>query len=197
LPAAGYRAQGREYTGSAVASIAFDEYLDVMLDGPECLLSFPGVQITDFFLGEPRRDGGHLVLDRGAVWKGRGLGPAFVSDHPLLVRTRVPLAGGDILVELLNAGEETLVTVQIAATSNLRGTTSLAWRGFAHARARAGPLAWRLRRLAGKAPFTVFAEIEGRAVAALEKAPSLARRGIIPIEPHPHARHYAAEESLA
>lgn len=197
LPAAGYRAQGREYTGSAVAGIAFDDYLDVMLDGPECLLSFPGVLITDFFLGEPRRDGAHLVLDRGAVWKGKGLGPAFVSDHPLLVRTRVPLAGGDILVELLNAGEEALVTVQVAATSNRRGTTSLAWRGYAHARAQTGPLAWRLRRLAGKAPFTVFANIEGRAVAALEKAPSLARRGIIPIAAHPHGQPCAFEASFA
>jgi len=197
LPAAAYRAQGREYTGSAVAGIAFDEYLDVMLDGPECLLSFPGVQITDFYLGEPRRDAAHLVLDRGAVWKGRGLGPAFVSDHPLLVRTSVPLAGGDILVELLNAGEEALVTVQLAATANRRGTTSLAWRGYAHARAQAGPLAWRLRRLAGKPPFAVFADIEGRAIAALEKAPSLARRGIIPIARHPHAHPCAAEESFA
>lgn len=197
LPAAAYRAQGREYTGTAVAGIAFDEYLDVMLDGPECLMSFPGVLITDFFLGEARRDGAHLVLDRGAMWKGRGLGPAFVSDHPLLVRTRVPLAGGDIIVELLNAGEEALVTVQVAATSNRRGTTSLAWRGFAHARAHAGPLGWRLRRLAGKAPFSVLVDIEGRAIAALEKGPSLARRGIIPIAPHPHQIPCAAEETFA
>lgn len=197
LPAAAYRPQGREYTGSAVAGIAFDEYLDVMLDGPECLLAFPGVLITDFFLGEPRRDGAHLVLDRGAVWRGRGLGPAFVSDHPLLVRTRVPLAGGDIRVELLNAGEEALVTVQVAATANRRGTTSLAWRGFAHARAHAGPLGWRLRRLAGRAPFAVFGTIDGRAIAALEKAPSLARRGIIPIAAHRHEHACAAEESFA
>jgi hypothetical protein len=174
--AAPFSPEGREYTGTAVASIGFDQYLDVMLDGPECLLEFPGVLMTDFFLGEPIRDGGHLVLDRGAMWKGRGLGPAFVSDHPLLVRTRVPLAGGAITVELLNADEEALVTVLIAATANRRGTTSLAWRGFAHARARTGPLGWRVRRIAGKAPFTVFADIEGRAVAALEKAPSLERR---------------------
>lgn len=197
LPAAAYRPQGREYTGTAVAGIAFDEYLDVMLDGPECLLAFPGVLITDFFLGEPRRDGAHLVLDRGAMWKGQRLGPAFVSDHPLLVRTRVPLAGGDITVELMDAAEEALVTVQVAATANRRGTTGLAWRGFAHAGASTGPLRWRLRRLAGKAPFTVFGNIEGRAIAALENAPSLSRRGIIPIAQHPHENPCAAEEAFA
>jgi nitrite reductase/ring-hydroxylating ferredoxin subunit len=196
LPGARYNPQGREYTGTAVAGIAFDEYLDVMLDGPECLLAFPGVLITDFFLGEPRRDGDYLVLERGAVWKGRGPGPAFVSDHPLLVRTRVPLAGGAITVELSSADEEALVTVLIAATANRRGTTSLAWRGFAHARASSGPPGWRLRRIAGKAPFTVFANIEGRAIAALEQAPSIGRR-TIPIAQRPHPGRCVAEETLA
>lgn len=197
LPGASYRPHGREYTGTAVAGIAFEEYLDVMLDGPECLLAFPGVLITDFFLGDPRRDGDYLVLDRGAMWKGRGPGPAFVSDHPLLVRTRVPVTGGAITVELLNAGEEVLVTVLIAATANRRGTTSLAWRGFAHARTSSRPLGWRLRRMAGKAPFSVFADIEGRAIAALEKAPSLERRGIIPVAQRPSAAPCVAEECSA
>jgi nitrite reductase/ring-hydroxylating ferredoxin subunit len=178
LPAVPYSPTAREYTGTAVASIAFEQYLDVMLDGPECLLEFPGVLITDFFLGDPRRDGAHLVQERGAMWKGKGLGPAFVRDHPLLVRTRVPLSGGAITVDLLDAGENPMVTVLIAATANRRGTTSIAWRGFAHPRASAGPLGWRLRRIAGKAPFTVFAGIEGRAIAALEKAPSLDRRSM-------------------
>lgn len=178
LPAAAYRAGGREYSGTAVAGIAFEEYLDVMLDGPECLLDFPGVAITDFFLGDPRRDGRHLVLDRGAVWKGKGIGPAFVRDHPLLVRTRVPLAGGDLMVELLDAGERALVTVLVAASANRRGTTSLAWRGFAHAHAGDAPLGWRLRRLAGSAPFAVKSMIDGRAVAALEVAPSRDRRPV-------------------
>jgi hypothetical protein len=177
LPGDSYRALGTEHTGSAVVGIGLDAYLDVVLDGPECLLAFPGVLITDFFLGDPRREGRHLVLDRGAVWKGKGIGPAFVREHPLLVRTTVPVAGGDIMVELLDASEEALVTVLIAATAGLRGTTSLAWRGFAHGRMRAGPLGWRLRALAGRAPFTVFDRLDGRALAALELAPSCDRHG--------------------
>ena len=176
LPGASYRAAGREQTGSAVANIAFEQYLDVMLDGPECLVSFPGVHITDFFLGDPRRDGEHLVLDRGAVWKCKGNGPAFVRDHSLWVRTRVPLRGGDIRVELLSADEEPLVTIFIAASENRRGTTSLVWRGFRHATA--APLSWRWRmaRAIGRAPFAIFPHIDGAAVAALEVAPSRDRR---------------------
>lgn len=176
LPGATYRPAGREYTGSAVVPIAFDDYLDVMLDGPECLMEFPGVTITDFFLGDPRRDGRHLLLDRGAVWQGRGPGPAFVRDHPLLVRARVPLSGGDIVMALLDAAERPLVTLFIAATAGRRGTTSLVWRGFAHAHAHMGPPGWRLRRLAGAPPFTVRTALDGRAIAALVAAPSRERR---------------------
>ncbi|WP_312550310.1 Rieske (2Fe-2S) protein [Massilia sp.] len=187
LPGAAYRASGREYTGTAVVGIGFGHYLDLMLDGTQCLLSFPGVVITDFFMGDPRLDGGYLVLDRGAVWAGKGVGPAFVRDHPLLVRTRVPLAGGDITAELLDADEQPLVTVLIGASANLRGTTSLAWRGFAHERAAGAPFGWRLRRLAGRAPFTVAQAIDARAVALVEAAPSRERGGAaartIPITP--------------
>lgn len=177
LPGAAYRPAGREYTGAAVVGIGFGHYLDLMLDGTQCLLGFPGVAITDFFMGDPRFDDGYLVLDRGAVWAGKGIGPAFVRDHPLLVRTRVPLAGGDITAELLDADEQPLVTVFIGASANLRGTTSLAWRGFAHAHAAGGPFGWRLRRLAGRPPFTVARAIDARAVAAVEPAPSRERSG--------------------
>lgn len=176
LPAACYLAGGREYSGSAVANISHAQYLDVMLDGPECLIEFPGVHITDFFLGDPRRDGDDLLLDRGAVWKGRGFGPAFVRDHPLVVRTRVPLAGGAITVELLTAEEAPLVTVFIAASENRRGTTGLCWRGFQHdAAARSMSWRWWMSRLAGRPPFEVSWSIDGAAIAALEVAPSLDR----------------------
>ena len=177
LPTAVYTPRGRETTGSAVVSLALSHYLDVMLDGPECLLSFAGVQITDFFLGNPRRENGFLTLDRGAVWKGKGAGPAFVRDHPLLVRSRVPLAGGLVTVTLLSADEEELVTVLIAASENRRGTTSLCWRGFRHAQAMPGmPLKTRCAQALGQAAFEVFAQIDGTAIAALEVAPSLERQ---------------------
>lgn len=176
LPAASYRKTGIEYTGSAVVSLARDHYLDVMLDGPECLLAFTGVQITDFFLGDPRQDGDHLVLDRGAIWKGKGVGPAFIRDYPLVVRTSVPLVGGVITVELLSVDEEPLITICIAATENRRGTTSLCWRGGLHGSTISdSTMRWRFSRVIGRKPFEVFSKIDGNAIAALQIAPSLER----------------------
>lgn len=180
LPCFGHQALGPERTGVAVVGLALHDYLDVMLDGPECLLRFPGVQITDFFLGDPRRQGRHLVLDRGAVWKGKGPGPAFVRDYPLWLRTRVPLDGGDIQVELMTADEVLLVSIVIAASANRRGTTSLCWRGFQRRNpVSATPLKWRLRQAAGMPLFDVFGAVDGRAVAAVEVAPSIERHAAV------------------
>lgn len=180
LPSAGYLSKQREQFGHAVVAISRQHYLDIVLDGPQHLLAFPGVQITDFFMGDVRRDHGHLVLDRGAVWRGRGPGPAFVRDHPLVLRTRVPLAAGAITVELLTAQELPLVTVQIAASSHRRGTTAVCWRGYCHAGASVQePWRVRLRRAIcpySRVPFTVHTHIDGAAIAALPVAPSLERR---------------------
>ena len=173
LPALDYQPQGTEFSGAAVVNIAHDEYLAAMLDGPECLLEFGSVRMTDFFFGDPRVEAGRLVVDRGAVWKTQLLPPAFVVDHPLIVRTAVPLASGTIRVDLLDADEAPLVTVCIAASANRRGTTSLCWRGFRHdTRIAAAPLRWRLARGRGHAPFRIHPLIDGAALAALLVAPS-------------------------
>ena len=173
LPGLEYSAAGRELTGSAILNIGHAEYQAVMLDGPECLLGFDCVRITDFFLGDARRDGDCLVFERGAVWKTQMLAPAFITDHPLIVRTTLALAGGSVKVELLSAAEAPLVTVFIAASANLRGTTGVCWCGFLHdAKVPGAPLRWRLARAAGRAPFQVFGEIDGAAIAALQVAPS-------------------------
>ena len=173
LPSAAYLPQGPEFTGSSIANIAHDEYLAVMLDSPQCLLGFSFVRMTDFFLGDAQPDGGHLVLDRGAVWQSQVLPSQFVADYPLIVRTTVPLAGGDIRVDLLTGAELPLVTVHIASGANRRGTTSLCWRGFVHTRnLSATPLRWRAARALGRAPFEVLSNIDGAAIAALLVAPS-------------------------
>lgn len=173
LPSVDYQPQGTEFSGAAVVNIAHDEYLAAMLDGPECLLGFDSVRMTDFFLGDPRFEAGRLVVDRGAVWKKGMLPPAFVTDHPLIVRTAVPLNGGTIRVDLLDADEVPLVTLCIASSANRRGTTSACWRGFRHETSVAGaPWRWRLARSTGRAPFEVHQAIDGAALAALLVAPS-------------------------
>jgi nitrite reductase/ring-hydroxylating ferredoxin subunit len=174
------RRDEREFCGTAVVCIPQPHYLDVMLDGPQLLLRFPGVEITDAFLGDALSDSTHMVLDRGALWKGKGERSAFVRDHPLILRTRVPLSGGAIGIELLDSEEAPLVTVLVSAIANRRGTTSLCWRGFAHAYAGHGiPLRARLRQLAAGRPFMIASHLDGAAVAALEVAPSWDRQRAI------------------
>jgi hypothetical protein len=113
------------------------------------------------------------VLDRGAVWQSQLLPSQFVADYPLIVRTTVPLAGGDVRVDLLTGAELPLVSMHIASGANRRGTTSLCWRGFVHARhVGAMPLRWRARRALGRRPFVVLSKIDGAAIAALPVAPS-------------------------
>ncbi|WP_313053487.1 Rieske 2Fe-2S domain-containing protein [Pseudomonas lopnurensis] len=187
LPSTGYQPVGREYSGSAIASVPHDEYLAVMLDGPDCLLEFAHVRMTDFFLGDPREEEGCLVLDRGAVWSTQVLPSQFVIDYPLMVRTAVPLRGGMIRVQLLDQEEIPLISLLIGTGGNRRGTTSLCWRGFRHAHQPAKvPLRWRAARRAGCPPFTVKTDIEGAALARLLVAPSrdlrqLRRPSLIPV----------------
>ncbi len=173
LPSAGYRARGEEFTGVATPAIDVDEYARAMLDGPECLVSFDSVRMTDFFLGDPRLEAGWLTVDRGAVWKTGVLPPAFVTDHPLIVRTAVSPGREAIRIALLDADETPLVTVFVACSANRRGTTSICWRGFLHdARVRGAPLRWRLARVAKRAPFRMIEAVSGSALAALLLAPS-------------------------
>lgn len=173
VPAATYEPEGREYTGAATVSILHEEYLAAMLDGPHSLISFDAVKMTDFFLGDPCLKDNHLVLDRGAVWSTRMLPPQFVVDYPLIVRTAVPVSGGDIRVDLLTEEETPLCTVFIASGANRRGTTSLCWRGFLH-RSEGGvaSLRWRVARRAQRPPFRVHSHVDGEALAALLVAPS-------------------------
>jgi hypothetical protein len=85
----------------------------------------------------------------------------------------VALNGASASIDLLDQSEQSLVTIFIGATANLRGTTSLCWRGFVHRGALARmPLRVRLRRLAGAPPFTVLSRLDGAAIAALGVAPS-------------------------
>ncbi|WP_047336778.1 Rieske 2Fe-2S domain-containing protein [Pseudomonas protegens] len=173
LPSDDYLPCGREFTGSTIVNMSHDQYLAAMLDGPECLLGFSHVRLTDFFLGDLRNERGRLVLERGAVWSTQFLPSQFVVDYPLIVRTAVPLNGGSVRVDLLSEEETPLITLMIATGANRRGTTSLCWRGYVHAHVPAkAPVRWRFARACKQAPFHVKSLIDGVAIAALLHAPS-------------------------
>lgn len=173
LPSHDYRPGEREFTGTAIVNMSHDQYLSAMLDGPQCLLDFTHVRLTDFFLGDLRHEQGRMVLERGAVWSTQMLPSNFVVDYPLIVRTAVPLSGGTVRVDLLSEEEQPLVTLMLATGANRRGTTSVCWRGFVHEPLTVkAPLRWRMARLRKQAPFQVNSLVDGAAVAALLQAPS-------------------------
>jgi phenylpropionate dioxygenase-like ring-hydroxylating dioxygenase large terminal subunit len=172
-PSNDYAPQGREFTGSVTVNIAFHEYLAAMLDGPDCLVQTPGVQVTDFYLGDWRREDGRLIVDRAASWAGERLAPEFQTELPLIVRTSVPLQGGTMRLDLLSADERLLASLHLAAIAHKRGTTRLSWRGYAadgatdHA-----PWGWRLQRLRGRSPFEVRRQVDADTLANLLVTPS-------------------------
>ena len=68
LPSSDYLPIGREFTGSTIVNMSHDQYLAAMLDGPECLLGFAHVRLTDFFLGDLRSEQGRVVLEPGQFY---------------------------------------------------------------------------------------------------------------------------------
>jgi nitrite reductase/ring-hydroxylating ferredoxin subunit len=171
LPTAGYRPEGLESTGSAIVGMSEGDYHDAILDGPEHLVAIDGVGITDFFLGDARREGDGVVLDRGAYWADSKDG-RLVVDFPLMLRTTVPLTGGAVTVQLVSDDERPVFTLMLATAPNRRGTTSVCWRGHMHADfGLEAPAGWR-QRADERAPFTVIDRIDAAAVAALLPLPS-------------------------
>ncbi len=172
-PAINYHAGSREWRGQATVTLLHEHYLATLLDGPQCLLEFDGVRITDFFLGDTKIENGSMVLDRGAVWTTQWQPSNFVTDYPLIVRSSVPLAGGTSQITLLTGDETPLITIVLGSAANLRGTTSVCWRGLVHDDHLAStPWYWRLARSLGRTPFKVVRQIDGAAVAALLLAPA-------------------------
>lgn len=164
--------------GSALVSLPHDDYLAAMLDGPQTLMAFDGVEMTDFFLGDARNADGWLSIDRGAVWRTRRVAtPYFVVDHPLIVRTAVSLQGGAVQVSLLDANEHPLASVLIGTAAHRRGTTAVCWQAVQHdAAALARPWRWRLARARQRPIATVLTQLDAKALAALPMAPSHAFR---------------------
>jgi nitrite reductase/ring-hydroxylating ferredoxin subunit len=164
-----------QITGSGCVSLGFEDYRAAMVDGPQALLALEGVGLTNVLLGDPRVQGGALVVDRGASWTPPGKAPPrFLPDYPLILRTETALAGGVTRVRLLDMAETPLAEIVVSASPRARGATNLCWRGSLHpAMAERAPLRWRLaRRFGRKAPFSIFTTLGGAAIAALAAGPS-------------------------
>lgn len=152
LPFDGDNAQGVATSGAGVVAMSFPDYRTAFIDGPQVLIDMTGVSFTDFFLGDPKREGDMLVTDRGADWgSSQKSASRWKPDYPLILRTETSLSNGVMVVRLLSQLETPLLSLQLAAAPGRRNTTAFSWRAYVHPEfAKAAPLKWRLARALGQ-----------------------------------------------
>lgn len=154
--------------GSLTVPLETGAYGLAMLDGPETLLGFHGVGITDFFLGDPFERDGAVIIDRAAGWLHKGKQPSkWASDYPFILRTTASLREGTFTNELIDERDVTVAQVYMGAIPGLRGTTNIVWRGQMNSN---HPSAAKINR--NKNPIEVFSTLDGMAIAGLLIGPS-------------------------
>lgn len=118
-----------ELFGSANVTMGVQEYRSVLLDGPETLLAFSYVGMTDFYLGGVVEHEQSLSIDRAADWSGSDKKPSCkLLDYPLIVRSELYQHGATSMVSVLNSAEKPLMEVYISIVPDKRGTSRILWR---------------------------------------------------------------------
>ncbi len=165
---------GPAQSGTGVVALAFDAYRALLLDAPEKLMSFPGVAISDFYLGNPALTNGSLTIDRGAAWGAPQTTPSrYVRDYPLILRVSVSINGGFADLLLLDQTETPLAHLTIAASPGARGTTQLCWRGVVFpTMGGVAPIAWHLRNAIAGASIDVITSPDAALLAKTMIGPS-------------------------
>jgi nitrite reductase/ring-hydroxylating ferredoxin subunit len=136
-----------ELSGRVAVPIGLEQYRAVLLDGPENLLAFSGVGITDFYLGGVEDKEQSLSIDRAADWSWRDRKPSWKSfDYPLIIRSEVCKHESSALVSVLNTSEQPLMEVYIVIVQSGRGTSNILWRARRYSACfDSAPLAIRLK----------------------------------------------------
>lgn len=160
-------------SGNGIVPLEIGHYRDALIDGPQALLGFAGVRITDFFLGDAVMENGRVIIDREAEWGDADAPPAIkITDRPLVLRTELLTVENCAVFRLFDDKESLLAQIQLAFASAPRGSTAFCWRFRRYPAFRAAqPLGVRLRYGRGE-PATVYSKVDGRSVATLLVGPS-------------------------
>lgn len=164
--------------GSAVVSVAAEDYLAAMLDGPHVLLSIFGVHASDFYIGDVVIEEGCLSLDRTAVWTLKSKPhEKWWGLSTLMLRTEIWPEQSAVRVQLLDGGEQILLAAVMAVVPGKRNTSQLHWRcyfskSYANGYARSAPLLLKSVAAFKACPLTVFSAIDGSDMANLMVGPS-------------------------
>jgi len=160
-------------SGSGTVALGYDNYLEVLLDGPQVLFEIPGVRFTDFFLGDAILSDGRIVLDREAEWGAASKPVAIkVTDRPLILRTELNTAGHEAIFRLLDDCENQLAMLLLSIAEGKRGTTRFCWRFYRYRSFKtAQPTKARLLSV-GREAVIVRSAIDGSAISSLLVGPS-------------------------
>jgi nitrite reductase/ring-hydroxylating ferredoxin subunit len=160
--------------GCAVVSVAADDYLAAMFDGPHVLFSLFGVHVSDFYIGDVQSNNGCLSLDRTAVWTLKAKPHEKLWGlSTLMLRTEIWPEQSAVRLQLLDAGEQILLAAVLAVVPSKRSTSQLHWRCYYSKNyTRTAPAHVRSAAALVACPFTVFSAIDGQALADLMVGPS-------------------------
>ncbi|WP_063902300.1 Rieske 2Fe-2S domain-containing protein [Burkholderia ubonensis] len=181
----------QRFVGATTVSVAYDEYVAALADGPHLLMRIAGLRITDYVIADPEPRGGRIDMERGVTWAARQHDHRFGAHYPWTLRLAPPQDGAPASVEIDTRDGAPMLWASVAVTPAARGATNVLWRGgIAADTGGGGATLFRLWARLRRSPFAMLAQIDGRALSTLDMSCSRAWRRprapdprVIPVEP--------------
>lgn len=162
--------EGRRFRGGVTVATPYDEYVAALADGPQLLMRFPLLTITNYVSVDPTERDGCVAIERGVVWAARRRNHRFMTDYPWTLRLACVSGGATMLVELYTRDEELALAAAVALAPSARGATAVYWRGgVSGAAGGLGAVLLRAWWHLGQAPFGMLPHVDGHALARLER----------------------------
>lgn len=178
----------QRFAGCATVSLAYDDYVAALADGPHLLMRIAGLRITDYVIADPEPRGGRLAMERGVTWAARRHDHRFGAHYPWTLRLTPPQDGAPASVEIDTRDGAPMLWASVAITPAARGATNLLWRGGVAAdTGGAGPALLRLWARLRRSPFAMLEHVDGHALAKLDAScsrawPRAQHARVIPVE---------------
>lgn len=143
--------------GTAYSPIDRSGLIEILLDGPQLLLAFPGIHISEYPLADPSWQDGAIVYERGCRRAGGMFDDHWRSEFPYALRIAVDPLTGLSRLSLRDGDDAPVVEATLSLVEARRGTTAIRWR------ARHGAKAGR------KPPLSIIGAPDGAALRTLPR----------------------------
>jgi nitrite reductase/ring-hydroxylating ferredoxin subunit len=130
LPKLNFHGTGVCSEGGSLLTIAWRNFIEILLDAPSLVLEASGIRVLDdHLLGEPRHEGGLYICERAAEWSRRGGGRKLLpDDYPLVFRISLDSHTGAACLELIDDSNRVLVSMLACSVSVTDVVTAVYWR---------------------------------------------------------------------